>query len=497
MGTNQNIKHEIQIMEWKSVGERSTGTKHLAVNQDCQDYVSHTTLRNNQQVLIGAVSDGAGSARYSQVGSRLAVETSIVELQRLVWNQVPIQQEQAEEIFRNLLNEVISEFQRQAEIDGCSIHDLACTLLVFFASPDWLVAMQIGDGMIVVRHQESDYQLLFAPDKGEYINETSFVTTPNVKVQVCVRPVCQGFICAATDGIENISLIKQGGWIPSTKFFEPLEKHIRSSISQEQKQAELHRFLNSTKLNQATDDDKTLLLCFYEYTSGAKKPSSAQLSHAELPNVPSPQVQMPLSHHLEHQSSNQLAVLNYASKQKERTVAKSKNNWRQNQFRLDRFFRKNYLKLLIIGILTTTLVLIASFKIPLPPGLFNPNHSDNFSTIQTDSNLIRKDKVKILQIAPDAKIQISATLRQNEIHNYYISAKAGQRLITSLRGDGILVMRSPDNEILPNQEVQKQKQAWQGSLPKDGEYFIQIKNENKASPRDYKYRLKIILRDGL
>ena len=74
---------------------------------------------------------------------------------------------------------------------------------------------------------------------------------------------CQ-FICAATDGIENISLIKKKDWIPYDKFFIPLEQHITSKSELEDKKKILSNFLNSNKINQKVDDDKTLLLCSYK-----------------------------------------------------------------------------------------------------------------------------------------------------------------------------------------------------------------------------------------
>ena len=83
-------------------------------------------------------------------------------------------------------------------------------------------------------------------------------------MQVCLRSIPYKFICTATDGIENISLIKTQGWKPFDNFFRPLEQHMLSTSTLEQKKKKLDDFLNSAKINQSTDDDKTLLLCVYQ-----------------------------------------------------------------------------------------------------------------------------------------------------------------------------------------------------------------------------------------
>ncbi|MCC5652480.1 protein phosphatase 2C domain-containing protein [Nostoc sp. XA013] len=125
----------------------------------------------NPQKIVGAVADGAGSAKYSDVGSKLAVETVLKcfsEINEYPQKQAfsqPLSKEEAEEVFAKIVNKVITELQKQADERDYSVNDLACTLLIFVANSDCVAAMQIGDGFIVMRSQESEYQLLFQPDK--------------------------------------------------------------------------------------------------------------------------------------------------------------------------------------------------------------------------------------------------------------------------------------------------------------------------------------------
>jgi len=125
--------------------------------------------------------------------------------------------------------------------------------------------MQIGDGCIAVRCQKEEPQLLFQPDKGEYINETTFVTSAKAvdAMRVCVRSHKPEFICAATDGLERVA-IRMSDSTLFAPFFQPLEEYLRETSNPEQEDEYLISFLDSDRLNARTDDDKTLLLCCYD-----------------------------------------------------------------------------------------------------------------------------------------------------------------------------------------------------------------------------------------
>ncbi|MEH1959059.1 MAG: PP2C family serine/threonine-protein phosphatase [Nostoc sp.] len=260
-------------MNWKAVARSAIGTSHKNQGIVCQDYGKYCTFKD---VIVGAVADGAGSAKYSDVGSELAVETALKYLSKISeylrkrqhwWQKVSqvLSQPEAEKLFTKTVNKVIAELGKKAEKENYSVNDLACTLLVFVATPDWVAAMQIGDGFIVRRSQESEYQLLFQPDKGEFANETTFITSANAvkEMQVKVISEKQEFICASTDGLEKVA-IRLSDWEPFSPFFKPLEEYLHEPVNGEEKDKYLMEFLNSERLNSRTDDDKTLLLCFFD-----------------------------------------------------------------------------------------------------------------------------------------------------------------------------------------------------------------------------------------
>lgn len=256
-------------MTWRAIARSSIGTSHKKHQLPCQDYGKY--IISKQNLILGAVADGAGSAKHSDVGAKLAVETA---LQNLYWfhrlsghwqsDSKPLCEAIARELFTHTLEKVVEALREQAENSGYLIDDLACTLLIFVANPYWIAATQIGDGFIVVRFQEEDHQLLFPPYKGEFINETTFVTSANAlkEMQVCVRPGQQKFICASTDGLERVA-IRMSDWTPFTPFFQPLEECLWEDTRRDGKEEYIRNFLDSDRLNARTDDDKTLLLCLY------------------------------------------------------------------------------------------------------------------------------------------------------------------------------------------------------------------------------------------
>ena len=279
-------------MAWQAIACSERGVGHIKNGTPCQDSVAHQIILNNQ-VVIGAVSDGMGSAAHSDLGSKIAVKTAIDYLSKNNFLNNPLDNAQARSYFNRLLKNVVTKIQTEAKNQGYSVRDLACTLLAFVATPNWLAAMQVGDGLIVICPQPETYQLLFQPQKGEYGNETVPVTSSEAsqKMQCQVKTETIKFICAATDGIEHISLEKAKIWQAYCNFFEPLERQImRSNKSQSEKEKILRDFLNSEQVNQETDDDKTVLLCI-QNGSNTSNPVTQPSSFSQP--TPTPELSQP------------------------------------------------------------------------------------------------------------------------------------------------------------------------------------------------------------
>jgi hypothetical protein len=161
-----------------------------------------------------------------------------------------------------LLTKVQREFHAVTKVSQAEFPELATTLLVFITTSKWLVAMQIGDGFILIKPVGGKYELLFQPDKGEYINETTFVTSTNAVAEMQIRILAEPveFICASTDGVEKVA-INYADWQPFSPFFEPLEQYLQTTV--QPLEEDLKEFLEREDLNNRTTDDKTLLLALW------------------------------------------------------------------------------------------------------------------------------------------------------------------------------------------------------------------------------------------
>lgn len=263
------FKSRGNFVGWRAIARSSIGTSHKKQQMPCQDYGDYYISNN---VIVGAVADGAGSAKFAEIGAKLSVKTALAYLEEFqkvkpYWQERcrPRSEQPAREMFTEAVKKVITALQKQASGEGYSCQDLACTLLLFVATPHWLAAMQIGDGFIVVCSEEGNHQMLFPPDKGEFINETSFVTSANALSEMQVRLLTgkQKFICASTDGLERVA-IQMRDWTPFSPFFHPLEKYLQENSNPEKEDEYIINFLESDRLNSKTDDDKTLLLCLYD-----------------------------------------------------------------------------------------------------------------------------------------------------------------------------------------------------------------------------------------
>jgi hypothetical protein len=264
---------------WKAIVHSALGTRHEQRGQPCQDYGNY---RIEGPYLLGAVSDGAGSAKHAEIGAKIAVESVLKAIAHELTTHfgvqfeaptVPTQDEMqaiAPQFFTQVLEEVLTALHQEAHQNDHELRDLNCTLLAFLATPDWIAAMQIGDGFIVMRSgEETSYQVLFEPSKGEFINETVFVTTDGAinHMGVCVKPSQFPFLCAASDGLERVA-IRMQNWEPFDPFFKPFEACLSQLPSQQERDEYLKIFLESERLNAKTDDDKTMLACLYHWDKG-------------------------------------------------------------------------------------------------------------------------------------------------------------------------------------------------------------------------------------
>lgn len=253
-----NISEE--LFHWQVVAASVRGTSHEKVGQLCQD--AHYWEKLPDGVLVAAVADGAGSATLGKVGAIVAAQTAV---ETISLKEALPQSEEDEQGWQMLLRDalVAAKTAVEAEAVVCSMtaRDLATTLIIVVATPKLIAAAQVGDGVAVAGDVEGNVIALTAPQRGEYINETTFLVSPNAMdtAQVTLWHGAAANIAVLSDGLQMIALEMTNG-TPHVPFFSPLFNFMVDVTDETEAKEQLVAFLRSERITKRTDDDLTLLL---------------------------------------------------------------------------------------------------------------------------------------------------------------------------------------------------------------------------------------------
>jgi len=242
---------------WRTVGCSVRGTSHRAAGTPCEDVSTIVALERG---LVLAVADGAGSAAWARLGATRAIGGACeVAVGRLFRDGAPADAEG----WDRLLIECLQGARRAVEAEGEAVHELASTLLVAILYDDTLAVAQVGDGWVVAEDREGGLRAVTRPAKGEYFNETVFVTSSSYleSASRSVEPAEEVTgLALLSDGLEMVACELAAGR-PHAGFFGPLFAYVRDpSDSSAVKCRALVRLLDSEQVNCRTSDDKTLLV---------------------------------------------------------------------------------------------------------------------------------------------------------------------------------------------------------------------------------------------
>jgi hypothetical protein len=244
-------------LQWKVSATSVCGSSHEKLGIPCQDASFWMTQENN--ILIAAVADGAGSASHSDIGAQIAVQTAVQTLCAKPNLENQLHTDTFEPILTHALKTALKAIKKEAKTQGIKPRELASTLITLIATPHLVATAQIGDGAAIAQTQKGELIALTTPDSGEYINQTTFLISPNA-IQTAQINLWQGsptHIALFSDGLQMLALQMPYGK-PHTPFFSPLFQFIAKAGTTAQTQ--LTSFLQSPRVRERTDDDLTLLL---------------------------------------------------------------------------------------------------------------------------------------------------------------------------------------------------------------------------------------------
>jgi serine/threonine protein phosphatase PrpC len=250
-------------MRWRFAAASVRGTSHEKAGTRLQDAKRCLEIAGDGAAssLALIVSDGAGSAAFGGEGASLVCRTLAAAVRANIRQQGELPDE---ETIHSWIDEVRDRIQVCAEKRSLTQRDFAATLVLVIATPKGILTAHIGDGAAVGRSRSlREWQVLSPPARGEYAATTFFVTDdPEPQLRITCHDADYDAIAVFTDGIEDLVIDRVSGKA-SPGFFEPMTRPVAASPSPGRNRElsdKLAAYLSSDRLNERTDDDKTLII---------------------------------------------------------------------------------------------------------------------------------------------------------------------------------------------------------------------------------------------
>ena len=248
--------------QWSWIGACSTGSSHISTGTGCQDAAACIELPTiDGSALLAIVSDGAGTAEFGAAGSRLVVQCFSRSF-RDYWRQGQSADDLTEEVVRVWLDDIRDHIFAAAQHRRATPRSLAATLVAAIVLMDRIVVCHVGDGACVVRSDDTEWQVPSWPAHGEYASSTYFVTDdpqPQLRYVSTVGQYTK--VAVFSDGLERLAL-DFTNTLAVARFFDPMFSPLSDSEPRRDRQlsAQLRKFLDSGRVVERTDDDKSLIL---------------------------------------------------------------------------------------------------------------------------------------------------------------------------------------------------------------------------------------------
>lgn len=247
---------------WTWAGASERGTSHETTDDPKQDTVAVAEYSDGAaSVMVMVVCDGAGSAKFSDIGSRIACYSA----HRLIRSHIEdgksissIDKDLAEKWLLNIRQNIV------AKCDSLETppRELATTITIAILGVEFAILLMVGDSPCVL-HNDGSWIAPIWPQRGEYANQTYFVTqdlplrfefsTIRKKINRCA---------IFSDGIEKLVMREKGKQVYQP-FFDSAFHELTSDASAGRNREisrNISRFLSSDRVNQLTDDDKSLAI---------------------------------------------------------------------------------------------------------------------------------------------------------------------------------------------------------------------------------------------
>ena len=212
-------------------------------------------------VFVAVVCDGAGSAAHSDIASKIACHCAHSQVKAYLDDGLLLDGVDTA-LAENWLSIIRERLVNQAWKLGVASRELATTISIAIAGRELTIIIVVGDSPCIV-HDGCGWVVPILPMKGEYANQTYFVTQdpiPCWSIKIIDSRIDQ--LAVFTDGIDNLVLREQGREVFQPFFDSLFEKFPGSSKPGQNRETSINlaSFLSSDRVNSLTDDDKTLMI---------------------------------------------------------------------------------------------------------------------------------------------------------------------------------------------------------------------------------------------
>lgn len=146
-----------------SYGITQQGKAHKRKGVVCQD--AHLIKHLSDDCCVAAIADGLGSERYSDIASKIAVESVIQSLDEGI--KEDFDDNDIIELFRKCYIKAYDEICSKAKDDGNDINQYDTTLSLVYYRKDKIYWGHSGDGGIIVLNKSGEYKVITNKQRDE------------------------------------------------------------------------------------------------------------------------------------------------------------------------------------------------------------------------------------------------------------------------------------------------------------------------------------------
>jgi hypothetical protein len=253
---------------WQISSASVRGKSHLSAGLANQDSI-YVDCDDSSEHWCAVVSDGAGTARRSGEGAQLT--TRLISQHMLDAAASWQQREPSAAEVKQAFGAAVELVRATLASMGDELADFNCTVVAWLATPCAGFVAQIGDS-IAISTQFSvpadgstldffppHYSRLYVADRGEYANETRFLTEPDWRDHLRIERVPEGAdaIFLMSDGTMDVVL--QHGKV-FRGFLSNLMAKLLGESSASRRDETIHAWLSDRQTDAVTADDKTLFV---------------------------------------------------------------------------------------------------------------------------------------------------------------------------------------------------------------------------------------------